>query len=247
MTDPIVHPYPDLEALSHAAAEATVRVFADAAPDAPLSLVLSGGSTPRRYHTLLATTYRDAVPWERVHIFWGDERFVPHDHPDSNFRMAQETLLQHVPVPPSRIHAMPTDAATPAEAAAAYEADLRAFFAGRAPAFDLVLLGLGDDGHTASLFPGTAALDESERWAVDGEAPPSASSRARVTLTYPVLNASRNVFFLVTGNGKRAPLHAILNDPDGEGARYPAAHVRPANGVHWFVDRTAYGPAPERA
>lgn len=243
MADPLLHVYPGPGALCDAAAEATVRLVAASPADAPFALVLSGGSTPRRYHERLATTYRDAVPWDRIHVFWGDERYVPPDHPDSNFGMARETLLRHVPLPPENVHPMPTGPAAPEAAADAYEAGLRRFFGGRPTAFDLVLLGLGDDGHTASLFPDTPVLDETSRWVAPGLAPPSAPSRTRLTLTFPILNQSRNVFFLVAGAAKHTPLRAILDDPDRAAARYPAARIRPAGALHWFVDTAAHdGP-----
>lgn len=238
-TEPLVHVYDDLDALSAAAAEDVVQHLRTARPGAPFALALAGGSTPRALYRLLATTHAEAVPWSHVHVFWGDERFVPPDHPDSNYRMADEALLAHVPLPAGNVHRMPTTG-TPAEAAARYEADLRAFFGSRAPSLDLTLLGLGDDGHTASLFPGTAALDVTDRWVTAGTAPSGAPSPDRLTLTFPLLNRSREVFFLAAGTGKHPPLRAILDDPASAATRYPAARIRATRAVHWFVDAAAY-------
>ena len=170
------------------------------------ALCLSGGETPQRLYELLATpAYRARIPWDRTHCFWGDERVVPHDDSRSNFHMAWEALLRHVPIPAENIHAIPTERMGPAAGAAAYAATLKRFYgadtldAGR-PLFDLTLLGLGEDGHIASLFPGSPALAETERWAVAviGETPPD-----RITLTYPVLASSNVTAFLVAGERKR--------------------------------------------
>jgi 6-phosphogluconolactonase len=202
------------------------------AKDGPFALCLSGGSTPRRLYALLAAPpFRDAFPWLRTHLFWGDERLVPHDHPDSNYRMVREALLAHVPIPPENIHPIPTDVAA-ADAASVYERTLRAFHA-RDPAqplFDITLLGLGTDGHTASLFPGVSALDERDRWAA---AVVGAKPEARITLTYPALESSRRIAFLVTGDDKRAVLARIRAGTSDD----PAARIR--GDIVWFADRAA--------
>jgi len=207
------------------------------------SICLSGGSTPRRlYQVLAGSAVAARFPWPRVHWFWGDERFVPHDHPDSNYRMVREALLSVAPVPPDNIHAIPTQGQSPAAAALAYETALKRFYGAdrldpRRPLFDVDLLGLGEDGHTASLFPGDAALEERARWAV---AVPAARSEPRITLTYPVLESSRHVAFLVTGAGKREILsRARAGDP-----ALPAARVRPVGEIHWFADRAAAPDEP---
>jgi 6-phosphogluconolactonase len=198
---------------------------------------LSGGSTPRALFRLLAgPPQRERMPWSAAHVFWGDERHVPPDHPDSNFRMARESLLDAVPIPPGNIHRILAE--EPADAAAAdYEAELRAFFAlapGEWPRFDLVLLGLGKEAHTASLFPGGEAVRETRRLVV---APWVESQRThRITLTPPVLNHARLVAFLVTGEDKAEALRAVLEgerDPD----RYPAQIVE-GNRL-WMVDEAA--------
>jgi 6-phosphogluconolactonase len=222
----------DLDAIAERVAAWLVEKAA--AVEGGFSLALSGGSTPRRlYERLASPQWRDRMPWERVHLFWGDERFVPPDHPDSNQRMAREALIAHVPVPPSNVHPVPTDG-TPEYAARRYDAELRAFAAGRgaAPLFDVQLLGLGEDGHTASLFPGTAALAELKALAV---AVVGAKPEPRITLTYPALAASRDVAFLVAGAGKRDMLRRLLA---GDRA-LPASVVRASGAVAVFADRAA--------
>lgn len=204
------------------------------------AIALSGGSTPRRlYERLASSPCRDSFPWSRTHWFWGDERFVSHADPLSNARMAQETLLLRAPVPPANIHPIPTEGIGPDDAALAYERELKAFYGGERldpvrPLFDVTLLGLGDDGHTASLFPGTAALAERERWvaAVIG-----AKAEARITLTYPALESSRRVAFLVAGEDKRAIFDRLRR---GDTA-LPAARLHPTGELTWFVDRAAAG------
>lgn len=207
------------------------------AADRPFSLALSGGSTPRTLYRLLAgDAWRDRVPWARMHLFWGDERFVAPDHPDSNQRMARDAMIGRVPVPPENVYPVPTDG-TPEDAARRYEATLRAFAATRPgqPLFDVQLLGLGPDGHTASLFPGIAALEERQAWvaAVVGAKP-----EPRITLTFPALDSSRDAVFLVAGEEKRAMLERLR---EGDAA-LPAARVRPAGGVTVFADQAAVGP-----
>jgi 6-phosphogluconolactonase len=202
------------------------------------SVCLSGGSTPRRLYERLATpAIASRFPWSRVHWFWGDERFVPHDDPDSNYRMAREALLSRAPIPRDRIHAIPTEGLSPEQAAAAYEATLKRFhgtemLAPDRPLFDVTLLGIGDNGHTASLFPGQPALQETRRWAV---AVFGASPEPRITLTYPALDSSRDVAFLATGAGKR---DAVARARAGDRA-IPAAMVHPIGRLHWFLDRAA--------
>lgn len=243
MNPPLIHIYEDALALAAAAALEASELLSRAPAERPLLVCLSGGSTPRPFHRVLATTYLDVIPWERIHIFWGDERYVPPDHPESNVRMAEETLLRDVPIPADQVHRISwSEGRSLEEAAALYDEELRRVAGGRGDVtFDLTVLGLGDDGHTASLFPGTPVLSETERWAAPGQAPPTAAVRERITLTYPALNASRHVFFLVAGPGKREPLRAILDDPTSAGNRFPAAAVSAAEQLHWFVDASAYG------
>jgi 6-phosphogluconolactonase len=227
---------PDLESLSREAARrllAAVREIRKE-PRTPFRLALAGGSTPRRLYELLAgSEFREKIPWSQLHFFWGDERMVPHDHPQSNYRMAQEALLKHVPVPRANLHPIPTQA-SPEEAALAYENDLRQHFGRGLPVLDLILLGLGGDGHTASLFPGAGALEEKQRLAVAHR--PGLKGFDRVTLTLPLLNNARRVFFLVAGESKATALQAALA---GDG-QLPAQQVAPRKGeLIWLVDAAA--------
>lgn len=204
------------------------------------TVCLSGGSTPQRLYEHLATpAYRDTFPWSRTHWFWGDERFVPHDDAQSNYHMVREALLSHAPIPASNVHPIPTGVTSPEAAASAYEQELKSFY-GKAqldparPLFDVTLLGLGTDGHTASLFPGVAALAERDHWvaAVVGAKP-----EARITLTYPALESSRHVAFLVTGEDKRA-IFSQLRDGD---QNLPAGRLFPTGELCLFADMAAAG------
>ncbi len=198
---------------------------------------LSGGSTPKATYMLLAQEpYRNRFPWDRTHVFFGDERFVPPDHPDSNYRMAREAMLSHVPLPGAQVHPWQTDG-DPEHAALHYADTLKRFYGADAldparPLFDVMLLGLGEDGHTASLFPGVAALGERTAWtaAVIGAKP-----EPRLTLTYPVLDSCRAVAFLAAGAGKRDILaRALAGD-----TALPAVGVHPVGELHWFTDKAA--------
>ena len=237
-----VHVYPDAQELAAAAAELFVTLAEDAVQArGRFAVALAGGSTPRGTYALLASsTFASRVDWARVHLFWGDERCVPPEHPESNYRMARETLLDHVSIPTTNVHRIPCER-EPAQAAAAYERTLRAFFASTptagVPRFDLILLGMGDDGHTASLFPGTTALREQRRWVV---AHYVEQVRAwRVTLTPVVLNAALHVAFLVAGAGKAARLQQVLRSPYQPDV-LPAQIVQPTSGrLVWLVDAAA--------
>jgi 6-phosphogluconolactonase len=201
------------------------------------SLVLSGGNTPRTLYSRWASRFALEIPWAHVHVFLGDERFVPPDDPRNNFRMAKEALLDHVPIPTANIHAMPTERETPELAASAYEATLRKYFGDGRPSFDMVLLGLGSEGHTASLFPRSPALDETTRWVLPVTVP--ADPPLRLTLTLPALNAATHTYFLVTGSEKAAALDHVLQ-PTADVHTYPAAGIRTAgDGPVWWVDREA--------
>lgn len=238
MDNPSVHVFDSLETLSEAAARATVAQIANTPSDQSFSIALSGGSTPKTYHSLLATTFRDAIPWERIHLFWGDDRYVPHDDPASNYRMARESLIDHVPIPDENVHPIPTDAILADQAAESYADTLALYFGQRPPALDLAIMGLGDDGHTASLFPGTDVLEENNAWVRALEAPPYAQPRTRVTLTYPLLNQSKAIFFLAAGVKKRTVLNDILTNP---ASTYPAARISSPS-LHWFIDEAAHMP-----
>jgi 6-phosphogluconolactonase len=228
----------DLAELSRRAAAEWARIAGDAvARSDRFAVALSGGNTPRSlYATLARAEFRNEIPWDHIHFFWGDERAVPADHPDSNYRMAREALLAKVPVPEENIHRVETERGAE-EAAAAYEATLRAVFslaADARPRFDLILLGLGDEGHTASLFPGSAALGEQKRLVVATYVEKLKSDR--ITMTLPVLNHAANVYFLVSGASKAKVVKELLRSH----ADLPAAKVQPANGrLVWLVDREA--------
>jgi 6-phosphogluconolactonase len=246
-----VRVYPDAPSLARAAAQEFVRLATEAMADHGwFAVALSGGSTPRATHTLLAwAEFAGQVDWSRVHVFWGDERCVPPDHPDSNYRMARETLLDHVPIPAGNAHRMRGEV-EPQQAAAEYEDELRAFFGpiggeGQLPRFDLILLGLGEDGHTASLFPSTWPVHEGRRWVVAHYV--EKLKAWRITMTPTLINAAANVVFLVAGAGKAEALHAVLEGPHQPDA-LPAQVVRPTRGrLLWLVDAAAAARLRERA
>lgn len=243
MADPLnpeVRVYPDLEALSRAATEETTRLAQRAVAErACCALFLSGGKTPKRLYQMLAEG-REHLPWESVHLFWGDERCVPPDHPESNYAMAYEALISQVPLPAENVHRIPAE--LPAEEAAeAYERTLRAFFAGASAAPDLILLGLGADGHTASLFPKDSLLHERSRWVKASVAPAEYAIRRRVTVTLALLNRARQLFFLVAGADKRRAIQQILAKKRALLETYPAARVQPQERLVWFLDNGARG------
>lgn len=234
--------FPDIDALSRGALEELLRVMQDAIKQrGRFTIALCGGRTPAKLYTLWAhaENYGLETPWDRVHLFWGDERYVPQDDPLSNYRMTRKTLIEQVAIPAANVHAVPTNLPTPERAAEAYEAELRGFFGGDAPAFDLQLLGLGVEGHTASLFPGSPALDEKQRWVLAVEAP--AKPPRRITLTPVVLNQGRNSFFLVAGADKREILAALRSEPDSKPSQYPAGRIRSAGRTLWLLDQAAGG------
>jgi 6-phosphogluconolactonase len=221
-------------------AEAAARDFAARAEEAidergRFAVALAGGSTPKATYEALARDYAQDLDWSRVHVFFGDERTDPPDHEDSNYLMAHQALLSRVPV--GGVHRMRGEL-PPAEAAAAYEEELRSFFGpGGSPGLDLILLGLGEDGHTASLFPETSALDVTDRWVVAN--PVLKLETTRLTLTLPVINAAKAVTFLVAGEGKAGALSESL-EGDADPRAYPAKFIRPEGGdLTWMVDRAA--------
>lgn len=200
---------------------------------------LSGGSTPKALFALLASEeFIGRFPWSQVFWYWGDERFVPYDHPESNYRMTRETMLDKAPIPSGHVHPVPADG-TPDEAAARYERTLQAAYGAAAldpakPLFDITLLGLGPDGHTASLLPGESVLEERKRWVA---AVSHGRPEVRITMTFPVIESSRRVAFLVAGKEKAAIFRTIR----AGGSDVPAARVRPVGELFWFVDRAAAG------
>jgi len=232
--------FDDLDALSRAAAEdLSAVVRAAVAERGVATIALSGGSTPARLFKLLAAGGRDALPWDQVDLWWGDERTVPPDHADSNYRMARETLIDPLALDPARVHRMAGEA-DPAEAAEDYERQL-VHALGAPPVFDLVLLGMGPDGHTASLFPGTKALDDGGRWVVANpvDSPVTKGATVRITLTAPAINAARHVRFLIGGVDKADALAHVL---EGERApeRYPSQLIAPPTGeLVWMLDNAA--------
>jgi 6-phosphogluconolactonase len=205
----------------------------------PFRILLSGGSTPKRLYGLLASSeFGGRFPWQRVEWYWGDERVVPYDHPESNYRMVRDAMFDKVAVAPEKIHPIPTNG-SPEDAARRYERTLQRAYGAAVldsarPLFDVTLLGLGSDGHTASLLPDESVLQERKRWvAVVSHGRPE----IRITTTYPVIESSRRVAFLVTGQEKAAMLGAILRG----GSHVPAARVCTAGELFWFVDQAAAG------
>lgn len=230
-----VRVFPTLEGASRALADEIARELAAAVEaDGRGTLVLSGGGTPRRLHGLLAE--RDDIRWPRIHVFLGDERFVPVSSPDSNYGMARRNLLDNVPIPPENVHPWRTDLASPEEAALAMRAELERLFGSNAPPrFDVLLLGMGADGHTASLFPESSALAEKTHWTLPTLSPDE--PRRRLTMTLPVLNAAHAAHFLVAGANKREALRCALGEPN---AQCPASFVRPTDGsLTWWLDKEA--------
>lgn len=198
------------------------------------TLALSGGSTPKPLYEALAQQH---LPWDSLHIFWGDERYVPPTHPDSNEGMARQAWLNHVPIPASHIHPMPTDASDPAVAAERYEQDIRQFFQippGSFPSLDVILLGMGDDGHTASLFPHTAALQVQDRLITVG----NKDGQPRLTFTAPLINQARCVVFMVAGASKQPALAQIFA-PTADAMMYPSRLIDPQGELWWLLDQEA--------
>jgi 6-phosphogluconolactonase len=228
---------PDPLALAHHVAE--WMTAAALAAKGPFRVSLSGGSTPKTLYSVLAfDEFRGRFPWRWVSWYWGDERFVPYEHPESNYGMTREAMLSRAPVPPENIHPVPADG-TPEEAAWRYERTLQEAYGATTldparPLFDITLLGLGPDGHTASLLPGEPVLAERKRWVA---AVPHGRPEVRITMTYPVIESSRHVAFLVAGREKAA----ILAEIRAGASQAPAARLRPVGELVWFVDREAAG------
>ena len=232
-----IQQFENKEALAVAAAEAFVTLSREAiAARGRFTVALSGGSTPRIVYLTLASDFADQVDWPNVHVFWGDERAVPPNHVDSNYRMAMDTLLHHVDVPEKNIHRIKTEN-KPDEAAAAYIETLATAFDESPPRFDLMFLGMGDDGHTASLFPETTALNVTDQTVASNFV--QKFETWRVTLTMPVINAAREIIFLICGEGKATTLNSVLNETSSA-EQFPVKFVRPTDGrVRWFVDAPA--------
>lgn len=236
--------YPDLYEASRALGERLAEVARTAVErQGFFALALSGGTTPRSLYDLLATEFQTRVPWNKTEYFWADERIVPPGDRESNYRLARETVFFRVGVPASRIHRIPAETAPPSRAAEIYEDELKTFFSGRGRApgrtFDLVLLGMGSDGHTASLFPGSEDLGETEGLVRAATAPPGIEPAGRITLTLPALNGSDFAFFLVMSRGKEDALARIAGERNPGPASLPAARVRAREETVWFI---AEGP-----
>jgi 6-phosphogluconolactonase len=201
-------------------------------------LLLTGGNTPRPLFNYLAHNYRDKISWNRIRFFWSDERYLPLSDSQSNYGMAKELLLDQVPINPANIFPMPTSYANPTEAAAVYEKTLKSRFNSSAPHFDLALLGLGEDCHVASLFPHQVTLSEKSRWVVASISPKEPIQR--LSLTFPIINGSRMVYFVVTGDSKAEPLLKVLSNEHINIEDCPARGVKPADGeILWWVDKKA--------
>lgn len=234
MTDPKISVFDSVTKLQAACADQVADALRGSSQGREVTIALSGGSTPKKMHEMLAR--KERIDWSNVHVFWGDERTVPPDHPDSNYRMAKETLLDLIGIPDSNIHRMKGEI-DPEDAALQYEAEIRSVFRlveGEIPRFDVILLGMGADGHTASLFPGTDALTETDRLVVANHVPQLQTTR--LTLTYPVLNNARLVIFLVAGNDKAEAANECLVGSEVP----PASLVRPSDGdLRWLFDASA--------
>jgi 6-phosphogluconolactonase len=232
-----LHLYKDGEALSQAAAKwIAARIAATLKTSGRFTIALSGGSTPKRLHQILAASpYKEQVDWSKLHIFWGDERAVPFEDDRNNAKMAYDTLLNFVPVPATQIHVMRTDI-SPEQSASEYEKILHQYFDNTPFSFDLVLLGMGDDGHTLSLFPGMPIVHEEKAWAKSFWLP--AQDMSRITLTKTIVNKSAAVAFLTAGPAKAHALKEVLegaHNPD----LYPSQEIKPSGELHWFVDEAA--------
>jgi 6-phosphogluconolactonase len=231
----VVEVLPDLPALIERARDIVVeKIQAAIAARGMCTIALAGGGTPRPLYQQLATA---DLPWQNLHVFWGDERYVPADHPDSNQGMARKAWLDQVPIPRFNIHPMPTDEADPMIAASKFETELEGLFQvpfGEFPALDIVLLGIGDDGHTASLFPHTEALQVRDRLITVG----NKDGQPRITFTAPFINHARVVIFLVAGASKRPALAEIFA-PTGDETTYPARLIQPQGELWWLLDQAA--------
>jgi 6-phosphogluconolactonase len=232
---PTIETLPDLPELIERGLEISLKVIEQAiAQRGQATLALAGGSTPKPLYEALAT---QALPWDKLQIVWGDERYVPADHPDSNEGMARRAWLDQVPIPAANIHPVPTHFSDPAEAAQAYDQELRTVLgaaAGEFPALDLILLGMGPDGHTASLFPNTEALQVCDRLITVG----NKDGQPRISFTVPLINQARNVLFMVTGANKQTALDHIFA-PTANPLDYPARFIQPAGKLIWLLDSAA--------
>lgn len=238
---------PEIDSLSRAAAKAVFEIATAAVlQSGRFTLALAGGNTPRHLYGMLASEYRDKMPWHSTHLFWSDERNVSKTSPESNFKMAHDSMISKLSIPPQNIHPIPTELESPESAAQTYEEHLRDFFqlengGLKYPKFDLVLLGLGEDGHTASLFPGDPILNEKEKQVAAVNASSKYKTQERITLTLRVINSAENVFFIVSGGKKKEVAKTILDGSEDSREKYPAAMVQPKDALVWFLDAEAAG------
>ena len=232
--------YPDIDTLSQEAAQYIVRLANQSiVTHGRFTIALSGGSTPKKLYGLLGSEpFRSQIDWAQVEIFWGDERCVSPDDPESNYAMAQQVLLSKIPIPNNRIHRMPADQSDREAASQAYTEEMRRTFGTDGiPAFDLIQLGMGPEGHTASLFPHQPSLHEQQRLVMPVSVPKPPPDR--LTFTPPLLNAAHNILFLVTGSEKSDAIHTVL-EGDYNPDEYPAQIVQPEHGeVVWILDKEA--------
>jgi len=242
MSSPDIHVAVDPQAVARAAGTEVLAVVRRAVAERGRAAVsLAGGTTPGLLYSYLAETGPAGAPWDRVDFFFGDERCVPPTSPDSNYALARRELLQPLRIPAQSVHRIEAELRPPAAAAERYESRLRTHFGGSEPEFDLVLLGVGADGHTASLFPGDGALEEAHRWVVPVRAPVGYEPAERITLTLPVLNRARAVFILAVGAAKHSVIAPVLGG-NAQAQRLPIARVRPTGRLAWFLDDAAAGP-----
>jgi len=242
--------YENLEKLSKNAADFIIGLINNTLKSQNFfTIALSGGNSPRLIYSLLAQKgFSSKVNWQKVFIFWGDDRYVPHTHFESNYRMAYETLLSKINIPQENIFRIPTEVATPEDAAILYEKIMKKLFIKfgaidvkkALPVFDLIILGVGRDGHTASIFPGHKAVNEQKRWVTHIKAHQRVTLHDRITITLPVINAAKNVMFIISGEGKGKIIKDILEQKK-QGTVYPAAKIKPEDGqTVWFIDKNIY-------
>ncbi len=236
----MMHIFPGVEQINGALAQFILSTAQESvARNGRFTIALTGGSSPKKlYELLTGAPYKDELPWQQTYVFWGDERFVPPTDDRYNAKMAYETLLNHVPVPGNQIFPMPySDREKPALIAQQYEELLHKHFGSNPPQFDMILLGMGDDGHTASLFPHTPVLEEKQRWV--SEVYHTGQQMYRITLTAPLINQARKVAFLLFGVSKADVLHQVL-EGNYQPQHLPTQLIKPASGeAHWFMDEAA--------
>jgi len=240
----IVKRFPDREKLSRDAAEVvSATLIKNVEEKGRGTIVLSGGNTPcLLYEYLSEDMYASKIPWEKIHLFWGDERYVPINHSENNYNTVHTLFISKLSIPSSNIHRIKTELTPPEKAALGYEKELKELFeisgregAGELPEFDIVLLGIGNDGHTASLFPGGRELDVKERMICAVTAPEQYEQKERITMTLPLINNASKIMFLVSGPGKSSVVARILNNRDTSADMYPAARVRARNELTWYL------------